>query len=91
MDKQLSDNVVQRCDELVSMAHFAASGRGIVLLPDDVSMPGLQRCFTFTSAGRNKVWLLTHPDLRNVAKIRIVMRFLASALSSDVRLQSART
>lgn len=87
MDKHASDSVVQRCDELVSMAHFAAAGRGLALLPDDVRMPGFQRCFTFTPAGRNKVWLLTHPDLRNVTKIRIVMRFLASALSSDVRLQ----
>lgn len=89
MDKQAPGSVVQRCDELVSMGHFAATGQGIALLPDDVSMPGLQRCFTFSPAGRNKVWLLTHPDLRNVTKIRLVMRFLASALSSDGRLQSA--
>ena len=33
-----------------------------------------------------QVWILTHPDLRQVARIRAFTQFLFDALSMDVRL-----
>ena len=86
LDKILSQDITQRCDDLLGMSHLAAAGHGLVLLPDDVRHPELQRCFSFTPAGENRLWILTHPDLRKIERIKILMRFLAAAFAADERL-----
>lgn len=86
MEHRYKDRVAQRCDDLMAMAGFARAGLGIAVVPDDIGMPDLVRCFSVPEAGRNSLWILTHPDLRKVERIRIVMRFLAEALKSDPRL-----
>ncbi|WP_125911780.1 hypothetical protein [Kiloniella majae] len=82
----MPNEIVQRCDDLVTMSYLAANHHGLVLLPDDIQHPALKRCFTLEEAGRNHLWVLTHPDLRKVERIRILMGFLGKALSVEKRV-----
>jgi len=60
---------------------LAQSGQGLTVLPDDLAQPGIERLFTFEPAKDNQLWILTHPDLRKVERIKLVMKFLAQALA----------
>lgn len=83
LDKHFSQNICLRCDDLVAMSSFAEAGLGLALLPDDQQHPGIQKLFTFEEAAATKLWVLTHADLRNVERIRLVMRFLSDRLSDE--------
>jgi len=83
LDKHHAPNVISRCDDLVAMSYLSQSGLGLALLPDDLMLAGIERLFTFEQVKTNQLWVLTHPDLRKVERIKIVMRFLASALSES--------
>ncbi|MEM9631805.1 MAG: LysR family transcriptional regulator [Pseudomonadota bacterium] len=74
-----------RCDDLTTIASLAADGHGIALLPDDLQRPDLERCFSYPDAPPNTLWVLTHPDLRNVRKISLLMGYLANAFQNEVR------
>jgi molybdate transport repressor ModE-like protein len=75
-------------DDLTTLASLAAHGHGAALLPDDLARPGLERCFGFAAAPPNTLWLLTHPDLRDIRRIALVMGALAKAFSRDPRWKS---
>lgn len=79
-------SVPLRCNSLNAMAALAAEGLGLVILPDDQAQPALRRLFGTVPDFRSQLWVLTHPDLRNVARIRSCMRFLAEALQSEQRI-----
>lgn len=74
-----------KCDDLTTMACLAAEGCGVALLPDDLQRPDLKRCFTYPAATVNTLWILTHPDLRSVRRISLLMGFLANAFNRDPR------
>ncbi len=74
-----------RANSLNAMAAMAAEGLGLAILPDDQDQPALRRIFPTDPAFRSELWLLTHPDLRKVARIRACMRFLAERLATDTR------
>lgn len=80
------DRIRLRCDDLVAMAHAAARGWGLAVLPDDVIAPGLERLFTFPPPGENSLWVLTHPDLRKAARVSKLLSHIADELASDPRL-----
>lgn len=71
------------CDDLTAMARLAAEGCGVALLPDDLRRPDLKRCFTYATAPANSLWVLTHPDLRGVHRISLLMGFLAKEFVQD--------
>jgi DNA-binding transcriptional LysR family regulator len=71
------------CDEFPAMARLAAECCGVALLPDDLRRPDLKRCFTYHTAPANTLWLLTHPDLRSVHRISLLMGFLAKEFGRD--------
>jgi len=83
LDKKYATKIIFRSDDLVTMAHMAGAGLGIAILPDDLKTSSIKRLFTFKAAAANKLWVLTHPDLRNVERIKIVMRFLTKAFGED--------
>lgn len=83
LDKNRSDQIIQRSNDVVTMSHFARENNGLAILPDDLCIPGLKRCFTFEPAGENILWVLTHPDLRHVERIKLVMQYLANAFRND--------
>ncbi|KEJ95980.1 LysR family transcriptional regulator [Pseudosulfitobacter pseudonitzschiae] len=72
-----------RCDDLTTIASFAAAGHGVALLPDDMRRPELMRCFTYSRAPQNCLWALTHPDLRGLRRISLIMAFLSNAFRQD--------
>jgi len=81
LDKKHLDNIVLRSDDLVAMSHMASTGIGLAILPDDLKTANIERLFTFKSAAPNKLWILTHPDLRKVERIKIVMKYLTQSLA----------
>ena len=66
---------------------LTVAGLGISLLPGDQSRPGLQRLFPMQPAFPAALWLLTHPDLRRVARIRAFSEFLSAKLRDEPRLK----
>ncbi|MBL1266531.1 MAG: LysR family transcriptional regulator [Halomonas sp.] len=86
LERHMPGCVTTRSDDLVAMSWLAQSGHGLALLPDDQQRPELQALFAFPPGQTSDLWLLTHPDLRQVERIRLVMRHLAEAFARDDRL-----
>jgi len=83
LEKNWSQNITARCDELVAMSYFAEAGQGIAFLPDDQTRSGIVRLFDLGLDHTSDLWLLTHPDLRNVERIKLVMRHLSKAFMGE--------
>lgn len=66
-----STAIVARSNDLSTMAALAMAGVGYALLPSDQSEPGLETVLTLPDS-HSEIWLLTHPDLRNVTRIKVV-------------------
>jgi DNA-binding transcriptional LysR family regulator len=81
------EQVTVRATTLNAMATLAEAGMGLVLLPVDQTDKKLERIMLFEPGAGSDLWLLTHPDLRYTARIKVLMDFLIQALQADVRLQ----
>ena len=79
-------HIVARANELNTMSALTVAGVGISFLPSDQSRPGLQRLFPLQPAFASALWILTHPDLRRVARIRAFSDFLSAKLRGEARL-----
>jgi DNA-binding transcriptional LysR family regulator len=77
---------VARASDLDTMAALARAGLGLAALPIDQQQPGLCPLLALDPAFAAGLWLLTHPDLRHVQRIRVFADFLAAALRDDPRL-----
>jgi len=86
LDKCHSDNIVTRCSDLVSMSYLAESGIGLAFLPDDQNRKGLKRLRKFEPGQHSHLWLLTHPDSRQVERIKLLVAFLSNAFKADLRI-----
>lgn len=77
-------------DDMAAVLAMVKTGLGVGRLPCILGEtdPDIARVPGFTVRPYSDVWVLTHPDLRNVARIRLFMRHVAAALSakSDVYL-----
>ncbi|WP_439887489.1 LysR family transcriptional regulator [Pseudomonas sp. MBLB4123] len=84
-----AEQVVARSDSLVGMVECVRLGMGVGLLlcPLAEAHAELVRLAEPDPALDTQVWVLTHPDLRGVARIRALGEFLYQALSADPRLQ----
>lgn len=83
LDKHFADQVITRCNDLTAMSYFAESGLGLAFLPDDQLRPEITRLFGVQENKPSNLWLLTHPDLRNVERIKLVMQHLIKAFSKE--------
>ena len=63
------------------------SGMGLTILPAFLAdrEPDLIRCIPPRSEDTTGLWLLTHERLRHVPRVRLVLDFLASALTRLAR------
>jgi len=86
LEKHLPEKIQARCDELMVMSSFAEAGQGLAFMPNDQQRAGIQKLFTFEPGKTSDLWLLTHPDLRNVERIKLVMQHLAEAFSAEKSL-----
>jgi DNA-binding transcriptional LysR family regulator len=89
MSRYPPDAFVAACDSLNTMAAMAIAGTGVAILPADQVREGLVQLFPMEPAYSAGLWLLTHPDLRGVARVRALSDFLFSSLREDPRLRRA--
>lgn len=74
-------HIVARANDLSTMASLAQAGVGLALLPSDQQEKGLKRLFKLPQFG-GELWLLTHPDLRNVRRVRAVWDAIAETVAT---------
>lgn len=81
-DAGLTDRCHYRIDTLLGMLAAARDGLGCAVLPCYLAdaEPALCRLGEPIPALATELWLLTHPDLRRVTRIRAFMEFVAAAL-----------
>ncbi|WP_419905396.1 LysR family transcriptional regulator [Kiloniella sp.] len=80
---ELYPRVRTRHNSLLAVADAVRNGGGVAILPCfmaaiDPTLLALKRPLEDFD---NEVWILTHPDLRNVGRIRVCMDFLNKAIS----------
>jgi DNA-binding transcriptional LysR family regulator len=77
-----------RVTSLVAMAEAVAAGCGVgwLLCPLADAMPGLVQLREPPADLDTQIWVLTHPDLKRVARIKALTDFLYERLSVDPRL-----
>ena len=71
--------IVTTADKLTGLYHFCRNGLGIAALPTYVGDPDPNlKCVGElpSSIQTNKIWILTHPDLKNTARIKAFMEFM---------------
>ena len=83
------ENIALRVGSLAMLAQAVAAGVGAgwLLCPVAGTLPDLDRIAPPRAEFDTDVWVLSHPDLRQVARIRALTEFLYARLSSDARLR----
>ena len=73
-----------RMANLLVQVAACKAGLGMSLLPCVVgdSEPGLVRVDSAKILNRHEIWLLSHPDLRNTARIRVLREFIVERMAS---------
>jgi len=82
LESEFQAGVVARANDLSTMAALAKAGIGHALLPSDQQEDGLKRLFRLPELS-SELWLLTHPDLRQVQRIKAVWEGLAMSISGS--------
>lgn len=82
------EQVVARANDLTTMAALARAGIGLAVLPGDQPPDGLQRLFPIPDI-HGELWLLTHPDLRGMRRVRVVWEALAAAVNESMAALAA--
>lgn len=80
-----NDACVLRSNSVLPMFTAAVAGLGLSPLPCWMgdSEPALVQIFPPLRENASELWLLTHRDLRNTARIRAFMAFMAKAITKD--------
>jgi DNA-binding transcriptional LysR family regulator len=87
-----AERIVFRADSLLALRSAARAGLGVAALPCYLGdkVPELRRVEAPVAEMEGALWLLTHPDLRKVARIRTVLDLMAGALSKQRGLIEGR-
>jgi DNA-binding transcriptional LysR family regulator len=87
-----SERIVARADSLMAARALAREGIGIAALPCYLADPDarLKRLAPPIDAMASSLWLLTHPDLKRVTRIRAFLDFTAAALTARRRVFEGR-
>ncbi|MDI5986546.1 LysR family transcriptional regulator [Halomonas sp. M4R5S39] len=91
-DKGADAHCRYRVDTLLGMLAATRDGLGRAVLPCYLAdaEPALTRLGEPIPELATELWLLTHPDLRRVARIRAFMAFVAEALAGRLPAQGSR-
>jgi len=78
-----SERVVHRSNSLLAIEEAARTGLGLAVLPcyQGERAPNLVRVSELIPEAMTPIWLLTHRDLRRVARIRVFLDFMADAIA----------
>lgn len=87
-----AERVICRANSWLAIGAAARSGMGVAPLPCYLADPdpGLQRLQPPVADMASSLWLLTHPDLRRVARIRAVLDFMGEWLAERRALLEGR-
>jgi DNA-binding transcriptional LysR family regulator len=87
-DKVPESSVVLRVDTFTHAATMVRAGLGIALLPAfvEASLPDLRPLTAPISALRTPLWILTHPELKESMRIKVLMRAFGPALANAVEI-----
>ena len=80
--------IVCKVNTMVGLAEAAAGGIGLVLLPCYAgrSVAGLAQLSPPLPELEGELWLLTHPDLRNTARVRAFLDFCSDAIARRLEI-----
>jgi DNA-binding transcriptional LysR family regulator len=83
-----AERIAVRVDSLVGMVDAVEHGAGVgmLLCPLAQARPGLVQIEAPDERLNTQIWILTHPDLRQVARIRAFTQFMFDALSTHAGL-----
>ena len=83
LTERAAPRIVYKINTVLGLAEAAAAGIGLALLPCFIgsATPGLTRLTPPIAELANGIWLLTHPDLRQTARVRAFMDFAASEIA----------
>jgi DNA-binding transcriptional LysR family regulator len=86
------ERIVFRADSLLALRSAARAGLGVAALPCYLADPvaELRRVKAPLPEMEGSLWLLTHPDLRRVARVRTVLDFIATTLAKQRALIEGR-
>jgi DNA-binding transcriptional LysR family regulator len=76
LEKHWAEQITTRCDELTSMSYFVETGQGVGFLPLDQARDGLKQVGALPKQYDSQLWILSHPDLRQVKRVRLVAEHL---------------
>ena len=82
LEADYHDSIVARANDLTTIASLVIAGVGYSVLPSNHRESGLKPLFKLPGTS-SEMWLLTHPDLRNVRRIRAVWDALVEAIGND--------
>jgi DNA-binding transcriptional LysR family regulator len=93
IDAHVSERIVYRVDSVLAACAGARAGMGIAALPCYLgdAERDLRRLEEPRADLEVPLWLLTHPDLRRVARVRAVLDFLGQHLAQRRALIEGRT
>lgn len=76
------DRIVYRVNTLLGLAQAAAAGMGLAVLPCFIgaATPGLTRLQALDAEIDGSLWLLTHPDIKQTARVRAFMDYVGREL-----------
>lgn len=82
-DRGGEDRIVYKVNTMLGLAEAVAGGMGLALLPSYIgdTVPGLARLSPPLPELEGELWLLTHPDLRNTARVRAFLDFCATEMA----------
>jgi DNA-binding transcriptional LysR family regulator len=77
-----------RLNTILGLAQAVQAGVGIGVVPCFIGdrMPGLKRILKSPLVFNESLWLLTHPDLRNSARVRAFIDFMGKELTKQKQL-----
>jgi DNA-binding transcriptional LysR family regulator len=84
-DHAAGERIVYRINTVLGLAEAAAAGIGLAILPCFIgaATPGLARLTAPLPELVNGIWLLTHADLRQTARVRAFMDFAGSEIAKQ--------
>jgi len=88
LEQRFAKAIITRADDLTSMSYLAQSEQGLALLPDDQARAGIKKLFSIPQIAPSDIWVLTHPDLRNVTRVKLVMQHISQMFIEAVQPHS---